>query len=39
MESTRIEEDHIIKNERNLFRLKKEIDDTAIKDTRNIFRL
>ena len=30
---------NIIKDVRNLFRLKKEIDVTAIKDIRNIFRL
>ena len=30
---------NIIKNARNLFRLKKEIDDTTVKDVRNLFRL
>ena len=29
----------LIKDVRNLFRLKKEIGDTAIKDIRNLFRL
>ena len=32
-------EDNVIKDLRNLFRLKKLIDDTAIKDIRNLFRL
>ena len=31
--------DSIIKDARNLFRLKMEINDTAFKDVRNIFRL
>ena len=39
MESSSLEEENIIKDVRNLFRLKKEIDDTAIKDIRNLFRL
>ena len=30
MESSSVEEENMIKNVRNLFRLKKEIDDTAI---------
>ena len=30
---------NIIKDARNLFRLKKEIDDTRVKDVRNLFRL
>ena len=30
---------NIIKNARNLFRLKKEIYDTTVKDVRNLFRL
>ena len=32
-------EDNIIKDVRNLLRLKKEIDDNTIKDMRNVFRL
>ena len=39
MESSSLEEEKIIEDERNLFRLKKEIDDTTIKHTRNLFRL
>ena len=39
MESPSLEEKNIIKDVRNLFRLKKEIDDTKIKDIRNLFRL
>ena len=39
MESSSLEEEKIIKDVRNLFRLKKQIDDTAIKDIRNLFRL
>ena len=39
MESPSLEEEKIIEDERNLFRLKKEIDDTTIKHTRNLFRL
>ena len=31
--------ENIIKNTRNLFRLKKELNYTAIKDVRNLFRL
>ena len=38
MESSSLEEGNIIKNVTNLFRLKKEIDDTRIKYIRNIFR-
>ena len=39
-ESSRLEEDEKIENNiKNLFRLKKEINDTAIKETRNLFRL
>ena len=38
MESSSLEEGNIIKNVTNLFRLKKEIDDTKIKYIRNIFR-
>ena len=38
MESLRLKEENIIKDIRNLFRLKKkEIDYTAIKDIRNLF--
>ena len=32
-------EDDIIKDIRNLFRLRKEIDNSATKDIRNLFRL
>ena len=32
------EEENIIKDIRNIFRLKKELNYTAIKDTRNLFR-
>ena len=39
MENPRSEEEKIIKDIRNLFRLKKEQNDTAIKDIRNLFRL
>ena len=39
MKSQSLEEENITKDVRNLFRLKKEIDDTAIKDIRNLFRL
>ena len=38
MEKPRSEEERIIKDIRNLFRLKKELDYTAIKDLRNLFR-
>ena len=39
MENPRYEEEKTIKVLRNLFRLKKEQNDTAIKDIRNLFRL
>ena len=39
MGSLTLEEENIIKDIRNLFRLKKELDYTAIKDIRNLFRL
>ena len=39
MENLRPEEEKIIKGIRNLFRLKKELNYTAIKDIRNLFRL
>ena len=39
MENPRSEEEKIIKYIRNLFRLKKEQNNTAIKDIRNLFRL
>ena len=39
MENLRPEEEKIIKGIRNLFRLKKELNCTAIKDLRNLFRL
>ena len=38
MENPRPREEKIIKDIRNLFRLKKELNDTAIKDIRNVFR-
>ena len=39
MENPRAEEEKIIEDIRNLFRLKKELNYTAIKDIRNLFRL
>ena len=39
MENPRLEEEKIIKNLRNLFRLKEEQNYTAIKDIRNLFRI
>ena len=39
MESFNPEEQKIIKDLRNLFRLKKELNYTAIKDIRSLFRL
>ena len=39
MENPRSEEEKIIKDKRNLFRLKTEQNDTAIKDIRDLFRL
>ena len=39
MENSRPEEEKIIKDIINLFRLKKELKYTAIKDIRNLFRL
>ena len=39
MEYPRPEEEKIITDIRNLFRLKKELNYTPIKDIRNIFRL
>ena len=39
MEIPRYEEEKIIKDIRNLFRLKKEQNDTAIKEIMNRFRL
>ena len=39
IKSLSIEKEKIIKDIRNLFRLKKELNYTAIKDIRNIFRL
>ena len=38
-ENPRPEEEKIIQDIRNIFRLKKEQNDTAIKDIRNLFRL
>ena len=39
MENPRPEEENIIKDIRNLLRVKKELNFTAIKDIRNLFRL
>ena len=39
LKSLSLEEENIIKDIRNLFRLKKELNYTAIKDIRNLFRL
>ena len=39
MENPRPKEGKIIKNLRNLFRLKEEQNDTSIKDIRNLFRI
>ena len=39
MENPRSEEEKIIKDIRNLFRLIKEQNDTAMKDIRNVFRI
>ena len=39
MENPRPEEEKVIKNLWNLFRLKKEQNYTAIKDIRNLFRI
>ena len=39
MENLRPGEEKIIKDIRNLFRLKKELNDTALKNIRNLFRL
>ena len=39
MESSSFKEENIIKDIRNLFRLKKEQNYTGIKDIRNLFRL
>ena len=40
MEILSLEEENIIKDMRNLFKLKKkELNDTAVKDIRNLFRL
>ena len=38
-EKEKQKENNIIKDVRNLFRLKNEMDDTTIKDVRNLFRL
>ena len=39
MENPRSEEEKIIKDNRNYFRLKKEQNNITIKDIRNLFRL
>ena len=39
IQNPRSEEEKTIKDIRNLFRIKKELNDTAIKDIRNLFRL
>ena len=38
MESLSLKEENIIKGIENIFRLKKELNYTAIKDIRNLFR-
>ena len=38
IENARPEEENIIKDIRDLFRLKKELNYTAVKDKRNLFR-
>ena len=38
MKNLRPQEENIIKDIKNIFRLKKELNYTAIKDTRNLFR-
>ena len=39
MKNPRLEEQKIIKDKRNLFKLKEEQNDTAIKYKKNVFRL
>ena len=39
MESLSLEEENIIKDIRNLFRVKKELNYTVVKDIRNLLRL
>ena len=39
MKNPRSEEEKVIKDIRNFFRLKKELNDTAIKDVSNLFIL
>ena len=39
MEKSSLEEEIIIKDVKNLFRLTKEIDDTTVKGIRNLFKL
>ena len=39
MEIQSLEEENLIKSAGNLYRLKKKVDDTAVKDIRNLFRL
>ena len=39
MKNPRLEEEKVIKDIRNLFRLKKEQNETAIKDIINLFRI
>ena len=39
MQSLSLEEDNMIKDKRNLSRLKKQLNYTAIKDTTNLLRL
>ena len=38
MEHPKLEEEKIIKDIKNLFRLNKEVNHTAVKDIRNLFR-
>ena len=39
MEGLSLEKENIIKDTRNLFRIKRELNYTTIKDIRNLFRL
>ena len=39
MEIQSLEEENLLKSAGNLYRLKKKVDDTAVKDIRNLFRL
>ena len=39
MEKSSLDEENVMKNKRNIFRLKKDLNYPTIKDIRNIFRL